>query len=147
MIAVDTNILVYAHRRQAPQFQVARAVLAELAGQRGGWAIPWPCVHEFIGIVTHPKIFAVPSTLDQALEQVEAWWDSGTLTLLAEDIATWPVLRSLLRSADVAGPQMHDAKIAAICIAHGVRELWTADRDFSRFPRLRTRNPLGEPRL
>lgn len=143
MIAVDTNILVYAHRRQAPQSQAARAVLADLAAGRGGWSIPWPCIHEFIGIVTHPKIFPVPSTLDQALEQVEAWWDSGTLTLLAEDTATWPVLRTLLRSGDVVGPRVHDAKIAAICLAHGVRELWTADRDFGRFPRLRARNPLA----
>jgi hypothetical protein len=101
-------------------------------------------VHEFVGIVTHPKIFPTPSTLDQALDQVEAWLETGNLVLLAEDITTWSVLRDILVASGVTGPRVHDAKIAAICLAHGVRELWTADRDFGRFPRLRIHNPLAE---
>jgi predicted nucleic acid-binding protein len=62
--------------------------------------------------------------------------------LLSESPTHWPTLKPLLKAGRVAGPLVHDARIAALCLQHGVRELWTADRDFSRFPSLRTRNPL-----
>jgi hypothetical protein len=52
------------------------------------------------------------------------------------------VLAGLLETSGVAGAKVHDARIAALCLSHGVAELWTADRDFSRFPSLTTRNPL-----
>ena len=54
----------------------------------------------------------------------------------------WPALADLLADGKIVGPSVHDARIAALCLAHGVRELWTADRDFSRYPALRTINPL-----
>lgn len=143
MIAVDTNILVYAHRRDSPQFDLARRRVAELARDEQGWAIPWPCVHEFVGIVTHPKIFKKPTPVATAIDQVNAWQDSGGLHLLAETSATWRFVESVLVGAAVVGPRVRDAKVAAICLTHRVDELWTADRDFSRFPALRTRNPLN----
>jgi len=64
--------------------------------------------------------------------------------LLAESESHWSVLRSLLETGRIAGPQVHDARIAALCIQHGVRELWSADRDFGRFPSLTVVNPLVE---
>jgi len=63
VIAVDTNILVYAHREDADWHDAAYARLAELAEGRASWAIPWPCVHEFLAIVTHPRIFSPPTPL------------------------------------------------------------------------------------
>lgn len=72
MIAVDTNILVYAHRAESEWHARAAAIIAELAEGRVGWAIPWPCLHEFIGIVTHPRIFDPPTPLPRALAQVDA---------------------------------------------------------------------------
>lgn len=142
MIALDSNVLVYAHRRDSPWHEQAAACVAKLAEGRHAWAIPWPCVHEFLSIVTHPRIYDPPSTLAQAIDQVEAWMESPTLVLLAEGGDYWPTLSAALSSARVAGPLVHDARVAALCAAHGVRELWTADRDFSRFARLATRNPL-----
>jgi len=114
-------------------------MLAESAGQ---WAIPWPCLHEFYSIVTHRRIYSPPSSLEQALDQIEAWLGAPSLVLLGESEMHWTVLRALLTDGQVVGPMVHDARIAALCVGHGVRELWSADRDFSRFPRLRTRNPL-----
>jgi len=114
----------------------------ELAGGRAPWAIPWPCVHEFTNIVTHPRIYDPPSTVEQAVAQVDAWLESPSLVMLGESAGYWPVLRKQLLNARVAGPRVHDARIAAICLEHIVAELWTADRDFSRFPLLRTSNPL-----
>ncbi len=142
MIAVDTNLLVYAHREDSPFNESAYTRLTELAEGRGPWAIPWPCLHEFLAIVTHPRIFNPPTPLDIALEQVEAWLESPSLVLLAEGPGYWLELRTALGAGRVAGPLVHDARIAALCLNHGVRELWSADRDFSRFPGLPVRNPL-----
>jgi hypothetical protein len=92
--------------------------------------------------VTHTQIYQPPSTLRQAIDQVSAWIESPTLALLAETEEYWVTLEHLLGKARVAGPKIHDARIAALCLLHGVRELWTADRDFSRFSDLKTTNPL-----
>ena len=142
MIAVDTNLLVYAHREDSPWHDAAYGSIVELAEGRGPWAIPWPCLHEFLAIVTHPKIYAPPTPLDAALEQVTAWLESPSLVLLAESEGYWPELRLALQVGRVAGAPVHDARVAALCQSHGVRELWTADRDFGRFPALKVKNPL-----
>ena len=114
-----------------------------LAEGRGPWAIPWPCLHDFLAIVTpSPGIITPPTPLEIALEQVDAWLESPSLVLLAEAPDYWPELHAALQAGRVAGPLVHDARVAALCLSHGVRELWSADRDFGRFPALRVRNPL-----
>lgn len=142
MIAVDTNILVYAHREDSPWHRAAAERVAELAEGPVSWGVPWSCMHEFFAIVTHPRIYTPPTLPTQAVDQIEAWLESPTLTLLSESSTHWPTLRALLAGSRLSGPSVHDARIAAVCLQHGVRELWTADRDFSRFPNLKTRNPL-----
>ena len=142
MIALDTNVLVYAHREDSPWHDAAVARITELAEHRVPWAIPWPCIHEFLAIVTHPRIFAPPSPLQAALDQVGAWLEAPSVVLLAEADDYWPTLRIAVVEGRIAGPLIHDARVAALCRLHGVRELWTADRDFSRFPWLVARNPL-----
>jgi len=142
MIAVDTNILVHAHRADAPFHASARGCVTTLAEGRAAWALPWPCIHEFLGLVTRPRVFQPPTSLDGALEQVEIWMTSPSLVLLGEGGSYWSELAATLRSSRVVGSQVHDARIAALCLSHGVRELWTADRDFSRFAGLALRNPL-----
>jgi toxin-antitoxin system PIN domain toxin len=144
MIAVDTNILVYAHRRDSAWFDVARRRLQELAEGPASWAIPWPCIHEFLGIVTHTRIYAPPTPLNAAVDQVDAWLASPSVSVLSEAEGYWEELRGTVQTARVFGPKIHDARIAALCIQHGVAELWTADRDFGHFPRLNIRNPLVE---
>jgi toxin-antitoxin system PIN domain toxin len=142
MIAVDTNILVYAHREDSPWHTSASRRIAQLAEGRGLWAIPWPCLHEFLAIVTHPRIFTPPTPLIRALDQVEAWLESPSLSVLCETEGYWPELRAMVQAGKAAGGQVHDARIAALCGLHGVSELWTADRDFSRFAAVRVVNPL-----
>lgn len=142
MIAVDSNILVYAHREDSPWHHPAYNRLLSLAEGRTPWAIPWPCLHEFLAIVTHPRIYQPPTLLDTALNQVDAWLESPSVMLLGEDDGYWQELRTVLGEGKVSGPMVHDARIAALCSHHGIRELWTADRDFGRFPALTVRNPL-----
>ena len=145
MIALDTNLLVYAHREDSPFHVAALDCLTACAEGRAAWALPWPCVHEFYAIVTHPRIYSPPTPPELALDQIDAWLESPSLVLLAESARHWPVLRPLITQARLAGPAVHDARIAALCQQHGVRELWTADRDFGRFPSLKTVNPLVGP--
>jgi toxin-antitoxin system PIN domain toxin len=142
VIAIDTNILVYAHREDSPFHDVAARKLSELAEGQASWAIPWPCLHEFLAITTHPRIYDPPTPLAVALEQVDAWLEAPTLVLLAESGQHWSALRALADAGHVAGARIHDARIAALCLQHGVRELWSADRDFSRFVGLVVVNPL-----
>lgn len=145
MIAVDTNLLVYAHRKDSEWHEPAARFVGQLATGKASWAIPWPCVLEFLSIATHPRIYAPPSSLHEATAQVDFWLESPSLVLLAETPQSWETLAQVLQTSRVIGPKVHDARIAALCVAHGVRELWSADRDFSRFAALVTRNPLVEP--
>jgi toxin-antitoxin system PIN domain toxin len=142
VIAVDSNLLIYSHREDSEFHSGAIELIDSLRHNPSPWAIPWPCVHEFIGIVTHPRIYQPPSPLEQAFAAVDAWLAGGNLHLLPEGSGYFEKLRKLAVSARPRGPRIHDARIAALCLHHGVRELWTADRDFSAFPQLRTHNPL-----
>jgi uncharacterized protein len=142
VIAVDTNILVYAHRQDSPFHESAERQIAQLAEGLAPWAIPWPCLHEFLAIVTHPRIYAPPTPLARAVHQVDVWLESPSLVLLAETASHWTTLRTLLSAGRVAGPVVHDARVAALCLQHGVSALWSADRDFNRFPGLKVVNPL-----
>lgn len=142
MIAVDTNILVYAHRADSEWHTPARQTLVQLAEGQVPWAIPWPCLHEFFAIATHPAVYNPPSTTAAALGQVDAWLASPTCSTLAEGTRHWLRISDLARKAKLKGPKIHDARIAAICLENGVSQFLTADRDFSQFPDLHTRNPL-----
>jgi toxin-antitoxin system PIN domain toxin len=142
LIAVDTNILIYAHREDSPFHEAAFKCVKELAEGPAAWAIPWPCVHEFLAIVTHPRIYKPPTLIQQGLDQVDAWLVSPNLVLLGESDSHWPTLRALILGGRIVGPQVHDARIAALCRQHGVHALWSADRDFGRFPGLAVLNPL-----
>jgi len=146
MIALDSNILVYSVREDSPWHKAALACLRELAEGAALWALPWPCIHEFLAVVTHPRIYQPPTPLEDALRQVDYWMESPTLRLLGEASGYWERLKDLLRAGKAAGPLVHDARLAALCRTHAVRELWSADRDYSRFGELRVRNPLlGRP--
>src|SRR6185436_14004134 len=126
MIALDTNILVYAHRKDSAFHQQAADCVRTCAEGPAAWAIPWPCIHEFLAIVTNPRIFKLPTTPAAAINQVEAWTASPTLRLLAEDDGYWPVLSRLLRSSRVQAAKIHDVRVAALALHHGVVELLTA---------------------
>jgi uncharacterized protein len=142
VIAVDTNILVHAHREDSDWHSVAAARVTELAESGAPWAIPWPCVHELVAVVTHPRIWRPPTPLAVACAAVEAWRGAPSLVLLGETDGYWELLRATLERGKITGPRVHDARIASLCLLHGVRELWSADRDFHAFPALKVKNPL-----
>lgn len=141
MTAVDTNILVYAHRHDLPHHKAAALAIKRLAEGTAPWAIPWPCVHEFLSVVTNLKIFKPPSPPEVAIRQVEIWMESPTLRILSESGGYWNELRTTFLAGKLTGAKVHDSRIHAICRAGGVRELWSADRDFSRMRGLNIVNP------
>ncbi|MGH9719453.1 MAG: type II toxin-antitoxin system VapC family toxin [Bryobacteraceae bacterium] len=145
MTGVDSNILVYAHRLDSPWNAPANRRLRDLAEGNAPWAIPWPCIHEFLAIVTHPKLYRPATPLEKALADLEELFGSPALQLIGEDAGYWNVFARLARQGLAAGPVVHDARIAAICLEHSVRTFWSADRDFSRFPGLEVVNPLVVP--
>jgi uncharacterized protein len=133
VIAVDTDILVYAHREESPWHRAADGCIAEQAESGGLWAIAWPCIHEFLAIVTHPRIYDPPTPLNDAIEQVECWLEAPNLAMLGEGPDYWQALRRTLVASRVVGPRIHDARVATLCLQHGVRVLWSAGRDLARF--------------
>jgi toxin-antitoxin system PIN domain toxin len=137
VIAVDTNILIYAFFEDFPLHSESASALASLAEGLAPWAIPWPCIHEFYGVVTNPKLFPDAGIASRARAQIEAWMESPSLQLLHETADHWKVLSRVLDASGAVGPAVHDAKIAVICIANRVSELLTMDRDFSRFKELK----------
>ena len=73
MIAIDTNILVYAHRPEAELHKQAFNALTGLISSGNPWGVPWPCVHEFIAVITNKRIFKTPTPLEVAFEAIRAW--------------------------------------------------------------------------
>jgi hypothetical protein len=142
LIAVDTNILVYAHRVDSEFHTPAEKKLRNLAEGLAGWAIPWPCLYEFFAIVTHPKVFNPPTPWREALQQIQYWLESPRLVLLSESSGFWEELKGREEQAKVVGAMFHDLRVATLCYIYQIECLWSADRDFSRFPFLRVENPL-----
>jgi predicted nucleic acid-binding protein len=110
-----------------------RPILAQTLGE-------WPC---YSAIATHPRIYKPPTPVAKAVEQVEMWMESPSLRILGELSGHWVELKKLALKGRITGGAMHDARVAAICVEHGVRELWSADRDFTRMSGLVVRNPLA----
>lgn len=143
MIAVDTNILVYAHQRSSPHWPLALNLLRELADGSEPWAIPWPCCYEFLGVATNRRAWGdSASTMQQAWRQLEAWVASPSCRQIGESAGFMDTLSQVVNRPGLLGSKIHDAKIAAICLANGVDVLLTSDRDFAMFPQLVTRNPF-----
>ena len=143
MIAVDTNILVYAHRRESRFHDAAASVMRTLAEGDSAWAIPWPCCYEFLSVVTNRRIWGdAAATQGRAWQQFTEWAGSPSCRMIGETSDFLVILGRFLHRPRVTGGVVHDVRIAAICVAHGVDELLTRDRHFSLFPELCLRDPV-----
>ena len=141
-LAVDTNILVAAHRTEAPHHPAAVRLVRELAEGAEPWGLPWPCVHEFLRVVTHPRVFHPPTSSEVAWEAISGLLQSPTAVMLSETDAHSVIVARLMSSSRVTGNLVHDLHIAALLIEHGVSTLLTLDEDFRRFPDIQTENPF-----
>jgi uncharacterized protein len=130
MIAVDTNILVYAHRAESEWFDRASAAIRGLAEGSVSWAIPWPCLHEFLAIVSHSGIYRPPTAMIAAIQQIEYWMESPSLRIIGEAVTHWRDLVSVMTRGKIRGGAVHDARIAAICLGNGVQPRFRPDANF-----------------
>lgn len=142
MRAVDTNVLVYADREETPQHSTALKVLGDLVTGRDPWVLPWPCIYEFLRVVTHPAVFRSPTPLAEAWNDVVALLESPSVVMVSESHRHREILGELLRTCSITGNLIQDAHIAALLIEHGVDEIITADEGFRQFPGLRVTNPF-----
>lgn len=143
MRAIDTNILIYAEVDSNPRHDAAQQLLKSLAEGSLPWAIPWPCIYEFLRVVTHPRVFHPPVPLEIALSDLKNILSSPSVVLLAETDRHGALLDQTLRQAGAAGNLVHDAHIVVLCLEHGISELLTGDRDFSRFSGIQVSNPFA----
>jgi toxin-antitoxin system PIN domain toxin len=143
MTGIDTNFLVHARRAEMPHHRAAKALLQELAEGEEPWALPWPCVYEFLRVVTHPRVFKPPTDLAVALADLESLLSSPSLILLGEGPDHRGRFFGVLKASEARGNLVHDAHIATLLIEHGVTEFWTLDRDFRRFAGVRPKNPFA----
>ena len=144
MIAVDTDVLIRAHRAETDLHAVAARDLTSLAEGTIEWGIPVFCIGEFVRIVTHRRVLNPPSTLPQALSFLEMVLASPTCRIVRPGPEFIGLLAETVSAASARGNLVFDAQIAALCREHGISTILTNDRDFRRFDHLRVRFP-GEP--
>jgi hypothetical protein len=142
MIAVDTNILVYAHRGAVPEHRRARRALEAAAADTRGWGISVGTLCEFWSVVTHPAAAGRPSPPDVALAFIDALVTGGDMQLWVPRVGFGMRLARLGLDLGVRGVRIFDLQIALVAIEQGAQELWTHDEAFVRIPGLRLHDPL-----
>lgn len=140
MIAVDTNILVYADREESARHAAALRAVRQLAEGDEAWALPVFCVGEFLRVVSHDRLFDPPTPALEAIASIESLLASPSARLLVPGDGHVRLIRSLIEESQVEGNLIFDAQIAAVCLEHGAATLLTEDRDFARF---RSLTPLS----
>jgi uncharacterized protein len=139
VIAVDTNVLIYAHRRESNRHAIALRKITVIAEDDTPWGLPVFCLAEFVRVVTHLRVFNPPSSLADALQFLNQLMQSPSVRLLLPTVKFASVFSDACTSGGVRGNLAFDAQIAAVCREHGVDELLTAERDFARFPNRRVK--------
>lgn len=134
MIALDTNVLIFAHREEMPLHHAALSRLKGIAEGNIPWAMPVFCLAEFVRVVTHPRVFSPPTPLEVALEFLDHLLSSPSARLLTPSAAFGERFAAACRGGGVRGNLAFDAQVVAVCEEHGVGQILTCDRDFSRFP-------------
>ena len=142
MKAVDTNVLVFAEITSSQQHARSRELLRSLAEGTIAWAIPWPCIYEFLRVVTHPRVYHPPVPMAQAIRDLRAILASPSLVLLGESPRHADTMAAVIEESGSAGNLVHDAHIVALCLEHGVTEILTGDRDFRRFSGIAVVDPF-----
>ena len=142
MIAIDTNLLIYAHRRRVPEHHDARAAIERAARAPGGWGIAAPSVAEFWSIVTHPAADGRPSTLEEASSFIRALVDEAGARLWRPGPGFADRMMQVAADLSVSGARIFDLQIALTAFDNGAVEIWTHDRNFTTVPGLAVELPI-----
>ena len=144
MFVVDTNVFVYAADAHAREHARCRALVERWRAEAEPWFTTWNVLYEFLRVVTHPRVFRTPLTLEQAWRFVEAILASPGLTVL-EHTPRHASVAALFFSerAQIQGNLLHDAHTAVLMREHGIRRIYTRDADFHRFGQLEVIDPMA----
>jgi len=142
VIVVDANLLIYAYNSSADRHESARAWLEDAFSAHDPVRLAWSTIHAFLRLMTHPALFPQPLKMHDAVGIVESWLTQPIVDILEAGPAYWTILRGILRDAQIRGPLVMDAHLAALAIENGAI-LHTTDRDFRRFEGLQVKNPLA----
>ncbi|MDQ3281293.1 MAG: PIN domain-containing protein [Acidobacteriota bacterium] len=142
MIVVDANILIYAYNTAVEQHATARRWLEDAFSGEQRVALPWSVIHAFLRVTTNEKILPSPLSIQSAVSIVEDWRAVTNVRIIQRGPRYWQIMRELLIHANARGNLVTDVDVAAITIENDAT-LYTNDRDFARFPGLRTINPLA----
>ena len=138
MTAIDTNVLVHYHREELPKHREAVALVRAFAEGDTPWAVPVFSLGEFLRVVTHPRVFDPPTSVDDAAAALAEVLKSPTASILGPGQRYWPLLQQVLTQSQAVGNVVFDAQLVALCIEHGVDTLVSEDRDFARFEGVET---------
>jgi predicted nucleic acid-binding protein len=142
MIAVDSNLLIYAHRAGAPEHRAARRAIHKAARDARGWGIALPSITEFWSVVTRPDSIGGPSTPEQARNFLRALvLDAGAAVWLPQ-VGFWERLLRLAADLRTHGPRIFDLQIGLTALENGASEIWTHDRNFLAVSGLLVHDPL-----
>lgn len=141
MILPDVNVLIYAHREEAPEYAAYSRWLTRVATGPAPFALSEPVMSGFLRIVTHRRVFKTPTPFDQALAFLDELRARPTCRVIRPGPRHWPIFVDLCRAARATDKLVADAHHAATAIEHGC-EWASADADFARFPGLRWSHPL-----
>ena len=142
MKLLDVNILVAAHREDAEQHHTIRPWLESQLEKPPGIALSDLVLSGFVRVVTHPKIFKIPTPLEEALDFTVDLRARSAVTIVRPGVGHWEIFLKLCRAADARGNLVPDAYHAALAIEFGL-EWITLDRGFARYPGLRWSGPLA----
>jgi uncharacterized protein len=142
LILPDVNVLVYAFRKDAPDHDQFRTWLESTINSETSYGLSDLVLSGFIRIVTHPRIFRLPSSIDDAMGFVTQLRDTPTRIAIAPGPSHWKIFTRLCNDANAKGNLAPDAYLAALAIESGC-EWITTDRDYSRFPGLNWRHPFA----
>jgi toxin-antitoxin system PIN domain toxin len=142
MILVDANLLLYAYNTDAPEHKAAKKWLEDTLALPSPFGLSWITITAFIRISTNPRAFPKPLKIKEAIEIITELLDHPTVTILQPTERHWDLLKQMLVKGQVSGPLTTDAQVATLAIEHGAT-LYTTDRDFARFPKLKFHNPLS----
>ena len=143
MIALDTNLLVYAHRAATTEHRAAQVAIETACGSPAGCGIATSTVAEFFSIVTHPAASGRPSTPDDAAAFLRVLREEGGLAVWGQSPHFSERLLQLATDLDVWGARIFDLQNALCALDAGATELWTHDARFVKVPGLRLQDPLA----
>ena len=142
--AVDVNVLLYATDSTLPEYNEARDFRESCMEGPDLFYIAWPTVMGYLRMATHPSLFASPLTPDEAEKNIQALISLPHVRMLAEAEGFWDCYRSISTDLPIRGNLVPDAHLAALLRQHGVKTIFTRDRDFRKFPFLKVKDPFSK---